>query len=77
MTNDLERYHRPIILPGFGTAGQRKLLDSTALILGCGALGTVAANMLARAGVGRLRIVDRDFAICWPRRTPHRTVRAA
>jgi len=50
-----------MLLPGFGEDGQRKLFGSTALILGCGALGTVSANMLARAGVGHLVIVDRDF----------------
>jgi len=50
-----------MLLPGFGEDGQKKLLDSTALVVGCGALGTVIANMLARAGVGRLVIVDRDF----------------
>ena len=61
MPHDLSRYHRQMLLPGFGEAGQRKLLASTALILGCGALGTAAANMLARAGVGHLVIVDRDF----------------
>ncbi|MEM6458702.1 MAG: ThiF family adenylyltransferase [Planctomycetota bacterium] len=61
MSADLERYHRQMLLPGFGEAGQKKLLDSTALIVGCGALGTVIANMLARAGVGHLVIVDRDF----------------
>ena len=61
MPHDLSRYHRQMLLPGFGEDGQRKLLASTALILGCGALGTVAANMLARAGVGHLVIVDRDF----------------
>jgi len=61
VTQDLSRYHRQMLLPGFGEAGQRRLLDSTALILGCGALGTVATNMLARAGVGHLVIVDRDF----------------
>lgn len=61
MDHDLARYHRQMLLPGFGEAGQRKLLDSTALVLGCGALGTVSANMLARAGVGHLVIVDRDF----------------
>ncbi|MCA9176220.1 MAG: ThiF family adenylyltransferase [Planctomycetales bacterium] len=44
-----------------GEAGQRRLSQSTALICGCGALGSVLANTLARAGVGRLRIVDRDF----------------
>ena len=61
MSNDLARYHRQMLLPGFGEEGQRKLLDSTALIMGCGALGSVAADMLARAGVGHLKIVDRDF----------------
>ena len=61
MPHDLDRYHRQMLLPGFGEAGQRKLLDSTALIVGCGALGTVIANMLARAGVGHLIIVDRDY----------------
>ncbi|HET6563915.1 MAG TPA: ThiF family adenylyltransferase [Xanthomonadales bacterium] len=57
----LDRYHRQMLLAGFGAEGQQKLLDSTALVLGCGALGTVSANMLARAGVGHLVIVDRDF----------------
>jgi len=57
----LDRYHRQMLLAGFGVEGQNKLLESTALILGCGALGTVSANMLARAGVGHLIIVDRDF----------------
>lgn len=61
MTLDLSRYHRQTLLPGFGEDGQRKLLDSSALVVGCGALGTVIANMLARAGVGHLVIVDRDF----------------
>ena len=61
MSHELERYHRQMLLPGFGEAGQRRLLESTALVVGCGALGTVIANMLARAGVGHLVIVDRDF----------------
>ncbi|MEL7088027.1 MAG: ThiF family adenylyltransferase, partial [Planctomycetota bacterium] len=58
MNDSLDRYHRQMLLPGFGEEGQRKLLGSTALIVGCGALGTVIANMLARAGVGHLIIVD-------------------
>jgi len=58
---NLDRYHRQMLLPGFGEDAQRKLLGSTALVVGCGALGTVIANMLARAGVGHLVIVDRDF----------------
>src|SRR6185503_372777 len=44
-----------------GEAGQRQLLESRVLLCGCGALGSVLANTLARAGVGHLRIVDRDF----------------
>lgn len=61
MTKDLSRYHRQMLIPGFGEEGQRKLLGSKVLVLGCGALGTVIANLLARAGVGELVIVDRDF----------------
>jgi molybdopterin/thiamine biosynthesis adenylyltransferase len=61
MIPDLARYHRQMLLAGFGPEGQRKLLRSTVLILGCGALGSMAADMLARAGVGHLVIVDRDF----------------
>jgi adenylyltransferase/sulfurtransferase len=61
MTHDLARYHRQMLLPGFGEEGQERLLASTALVLGCGALGTVIADMLARAGVGHLVIIDRDF----------------
>jgi molybdopterin/thiamine biosynthesis adenylyltransferase len=60
MNHDLARYHRQMLLPGFGAAGQRRLLDATVVILGCGALGSVAADMLARAGVGHLVIIDRD-----------------
>lgn len=50
-----------MLLPGFGEEGQKKLLASKVLVLGCGALGTVIANLLARAGVGHLVIADRDF----------------
>jgi adenylyltransferase/sulfurtransferase len=57
----LDRYVRQIRYPGLGADGQRRLLASHALVCGCGALGSVLANTLARAGVGRLRIVDRDF----------------
>src|ERR1700712_1512625 len=44
-----------------GESGQEKLLTSRVLLVGCGALGASHAEMLARAGVGNLRIVDRDF----------------
>ena len=56
-----ERYSRQILFSGIGEEGQRRLLDSRALIVGCGALGSAHAESLARAGVGRLRIADRDF----------------
>ena len=58
---DLARYARQIIFPDLGAAGQRRLLDSTVVLVGCGATGTMIANHLARSGVGHLRIVDRDF----------------
>jgi molybdopterin-synthase adenylyltransferase len=57
----LERYSRQIRFPGLGEAGQRRLLASRVTLCGCGALGTVLANALVRAGVGFLRLVDRDF----------------
>ena len=56
-----ERYSRQILFSGIGEDGQRQLLQSRALIVGCGALGSAHAESLARAGVGKLRIVDRDF----------------
>jgi adenylyltransferase/sulfurtransferase len=49
-----------MLLPDFGEAGQSKLRASRVLLVGCGALGCAIADMLARAGVGRLTIVDRD-----------------
>jgi adenylyltransferase/sulfurtransferase len=57
---ELGRYHRQMLLPGIGEAGQRRLVAAHVLVVGCGALGTVIADGLARAGVGRLRLVDRD-----------------
>lgn len=55
------RYVRQSLFGPLGDAGQARLGASSALICGCGALGSVIANTLARAGVGHLRIVDRDF----------------
>ena len=55
------RYSRQVILQNIGEDGQKKLLSSSVAIVGCGALGTVAANNLARAGVGKISIIDRDF----------------
>lgn len=58
---NLDRYVRQMRYPPLGEEGQAKLAQSRALICGCGALGSVLANTLGRAGVGHLRIVDRDF----------------
>jgi adenylyltransferase/sulfurtransferase len=56
-----ERYVRQVQFPPIGPEGQRRLLESTAVLIGCGALGSTIADGLVRAGVGRLVIVDRDF----------------
>ncbi len=56
-----ERYSRQILFAELGEQGQERLLRSHAAIAGCGALGTLQAAALARAGVGRLTIVDRDY----------------
>jgi molybdopterin-synthase adenylyltransferase len=56
-----ERYSRQILFPGIQAEGQERLLAAHAVIVGCGALGTFQAAALARAGVGRLTIVDRDY----------------
>ena len=56
-----EKYSRQILFSPIGAEGQEKLLQSKVVILGCGALGTAQANALVRAGVGTVRIVDRDF----------------
>jgi adenylyltransferase/sulfurtransferase len=61
MDPSLERYSRQMRFYGIGEAGQRRLLDSHVTLCGCGALGTVLANALVRAGVGHLRLIDRDF----------------
>jgi len=57
----IDRYSRQTIFPGIGKEGQRKLGNSCVVIIGCGALGTIIATSLVRAGVGRVRIIDRDF----------------
>jgi molybdopterin-synthase adenylyltransferase len=58
---DLDRYSRQILFDGIGRQGQDRLCGAHAVIMGCGALGAVQAETLARAGVGRLTLVDRDF----------------
>jgi len=56
----LDRYVRQMVFPEVGEAGQRKLLSSSVAVIGCGGLGTHIADNLVRAGVGRLKLVDRD-----------------
>ena len=56
-----DRYSRQILFSPIGKEGQKKLAESNAVIIGCGALGTVIATVLVRAGVGKIRIIDRDF----------------
>lgn len=55
------RYSRQTLFAGIGPDGQRRLGEASALIVGCGAMGSALANNLVRAGVGHIRIVDRDF----------------
>ena len=57
----MNRYARQVRYPPLGEEGQRRLGQGRALVCGCGALGSAAAEMLVRAGVGTVRIVDRDF----------------
>jgi molybdopterin-synthase adenylyltransferase len=57
----MERYAKQILFPEVGPDGQAKLHNSRISIIGCGALGTVIANNLARSGVGFIRIIDRDY----------------
>src|ERR1700758_4897314 len=56
-----ERYSRQILYPGIGTEGQRKLAAARVALVGCGATGAATASLLARAGVGKLTLIDRDF----------------
>jgi adenylyltransferase/sulfurtransferase len=56
-----EKYSRQMLFAGIGPEGQHRLLASRAAIVGCGAIGAAAANLLVRAGVGCIRIIDRDF----------------
>jgi adenylyltransferase/sulfurtransferase len=57
----LERYSRQVLYPAIGAQGQVRIAASTVAVVGCGALGSVSASLMARAGVGRLKIIDRDF----------------
>jgi molybdopterin/thiamine biosynthesis adenylyltransferase len=59
--SDRERYSRQILFAGIGEQGQQQLLDARVAVAGCGALGSFQAGALARAGIGFLRIIDRDY----------------
>jgi adenylyltransferase/sulfurtransferase len=59
--SELDRYSRQIRFQPVGEEGQRRLSESRVVLAGCGALGSVSGSLLVRAGVGMLRIIDRDF----------------
>jgi len=61
MEENLNRYSRQILFSQIGEEGQRKIGNSKVVLVGCGALGTIIANNLVRAGIGELKIIDRDF----------------
>lgn len=56
-----ERYSRQVLFAGIGSEGQERLMAARVAIVGCGATGSALASLLARAGVGALRIIDRDY----------------
>jgi molybdopterin-synthase adenylyltransferase len=56
-----QRYSRQVLFPGIGPEGQRRLKLAKVAIVGCGATGSALTSLLARAGVGRIRIIDRDY----------------
>jgi len=58
---DEERYSRQILFPGIGAAGQQRLASAHVAVIGVGATGAATASLLARAGVGTLTLIDRDF----------------
>ncbi len=57
----MKRYEKQILFDGIGEEGQKRLQSSKVIVIGCGALGTVVCNNLVRAGVGYIKIVDRDY----------------
>ncbi|MGC2695116.1 MAG: ThiF family adenylyltransferase [Candidatus Angelobacter sp.] len=56
-----DRYSRQVLFPGIGAEGQSRLAQGHVAIVGCGATGACVSGLLARAGVGRLVIIDRDY----------------
>jgi adenylyltransferase/sulfurtransferase len=59
--SDTDRYSRQVLFAPIGEAGQQRLAAATVALVGCGATGAAAAALLARAGVGALILIDRDF----------------
>lgn len=59
--NMLDRYSSQILFPALGEEGQKRLGSSSVVIIGCGGLGATVATLLVRAGIGRVKIIDRDF----------------
>src|SRR5580704_12481463 len=56
-----DRYSRQVLFKEIGADGQKKLADARVVVVGCGATGSAIASLLARSGVGTLRILDRDY----------------
>jgi adenylyltransferase/sulfurtransferase len=56
-----DRYSRQVLFPGIGAEGQKKLAEARIAIVGCGATGACISGLLARAGVGQMLIIDRDY----------------
>ena len=56
-----DRYSRQILFSAIGEAGQKRIKAAKVVLVGCGALGTVSSEMLTRAGIGKLTLIDRDF----------------
>jgi adenylyltransferase/sulfurtransferase len=58
---DADRYSRQVLFAGIGPTGQQRLAAAHVAIVGCGAMGAASASLLARAGIGTLTLIDRDF----------------
>lgn len=61
MLDSSERYSRQVLFPPIGAQGQKRLADARIAVVGCGATGSALASLLARAGIGYLRLIDRDY----------------
>src|SRR3954469_2126209 len=61
LTDESARYSRQVRFPPIGEQGQARIAKASVSIVGCGALGSFQAEALARAGIGRLRLIDRDY----------------